>query len=127
MYQILLYTHLSSVLMAFPIGGWLLLNPKGTKSHRLLGKPYMALMFITGIASLLMPATLGPTLLGHFGFIHIFSLMVLYNVPMSIYAIRRGNVRAHKSNMVGLYVGGILIAGSFAFMPGRLMHQVLFG
>jgi uncharacterized membrane protein len=28
--------------------------------------------------------------------------------------------------MIGLYIGGILIAGSFAFMPGRLMNQWLF-
>ena len=127
MYQILLYTHLGTVLAAFPIGGWLLLNKKGTQSHRYLGKPYMALMVITGLASLAMPAAVGPTLLGHFGFIHLFSVMVLVNVPAAIWAIQRGNIAAHRGHMVGLYLGGILIAGTFAFMPGRLMHQVLFG
>ena len=127
MYQIFLYTHLITVLIAFPIGGWLLLNRKGTKAHRYLGKPYMVLMLITGFASLAMPAALGPTLFGHFGFIHLFSVLVLFSVPAAIMAIKRGDIAAHRGHMVGLYVGGILIAGTFAFMPGRLMHQVLFG
>jgi len=28
--------------------------------------------------------------------------------------------------MIGVYVGGILIAGTFALMPGRLLHEWLF-
>ena len=84
-------------------------------------------MLITGFASLAMPAALGPTLFGHFGFTNLFSVLVLFSVPAAIMAIKRGDIAAHRGHMVGLYVGGILIAGTFAFMPGRLMHQVLFG
>jgi uncharacterized membrane protein len=29
--------------------------------------------------------------------------------------------------MIGVYVGGILIAGSLALLPGRVMHTVVFG
>jgi uncharacterized membrane protein len=29
--------------------------------------------------------------------------------------------------MLGLYLGGILIAGAFAFSPGRMLHAWLFG
>jgi len=29
--------------------------------------------------------------------------------------------------MIGLYVGALLIAGAFTFLPGRLMHQIFFG
>jgi uncharacterized membrane protein len=29
--------------------------------------------------------------------------------------------------MWGVYVGGILVAGALAFMPGRVMHQMVFG
>jgi len=34
---------------------------------------------------------------------------------------------AHRANMLGVYVGGVLIAGAFALMPGRLLHGWLFG
>jgi uncharacterized membrane protein len=33
----------------------------------------------------------------------------------------------HRFAMVSLYVGGILIAGAFTFVPGRLMYRVFFG
>ena len=39
----------------------------------------------------------------------------------------RGNVRGHRNAMLGLYLGGIMIAGTLAFMPGRIMHAVVFG
>jgi uncharacterized membrane protein len=29
--------------------------------------------------------------------------------------------------MLGVYFGGILIAGALAFAPGRIMHQIVFG
>lgn len=29
--------------------------------------------------------------------------------------------------MISLYVGGLLIAGSFTLMPGRLLHGWVFG
>ena len=42
-------------------------------------------------------------------------------------AIRRGDQKTHMQSMIMTYVGGILIAGSFALMPGRLLHDWLSG
>ena len=61
---------------------------------------------------------MGPHLLSHFGFIHCFSFLVLICIPLAIRGIRRGNVRAHRGNMIGVYVGGILISASFTLMWG---------
>jgi uncharacterized membrane protein len=126
-YTQLAYLHLATVLPAFAIGVFQLLRRKGTPSHKLLGKIYMVLMLTTGLITLAMPAEVGPRFLNHFGFIHIFSFLALYSVPAAYIAIRRGNLRAHRANMIGLYVGGILIAGAFAFSPGRMLHAWLFG
>jgi uncharacterized membrane protein len=125
-YLQLSYFHLGTVLPAFLIGTFLLINGKGTPLHKLLGKIYMFLMLVTAIITLFMSAEVGPSLFGHFGFIHIFSLSVFYTVPAAIFAARKGNIKEHKSNMVGLYIGGMLIAGSFALMPGRLLHGWIF-
>jgi uncharacterized membrane protein len=46
---------------------------------------------------------------------------------MAYLAARRGHIRAHRFAMISLYVGGILIAGAFAFSPGRMLHKWLFG
>jgi uncharacterized membrane protein len=125
-YLQLAYFHLGTIIPAFLIGSYLLINRKGTSWHKLLGKIYMGLMLVTAMITLFMSAKVGPTLLGHFGFIHIFSLSVFYTVPAAFVAVRNGNIKAHRGNMLGLYIGGLLIAGSFAFMPGRLLYGWLF-
>ncbi|CDF85031.1 Conserved hypothetical membrane protein [Pseudomonas knackmussii B13] len=123
----LAYAHLATVLPAFALGTYLLVRRKGTPLHKALGRCYLLLMLATGLITLAMPAHVGPQVLGHFGFIHLFSLVTLYSVPAAWLAARCGDIRTHRGNMIGLYVGGLLIAGSFALMPGRLLHTWLFG
>jgi uncharacterized membrane protein len=125
-YLHLAYIHLVTVLIAFSLGTFLLFLKKGTALHKLIGKFFMILMITTAIVSLFMPAQLGPKFLGHFGFIHLFCVLVLYLVPSAFFAVRKGDLIKHKANMIGVYVGGILIAGAFALMPGRLLHNWLF-
>lgn len=126
-YTQLAYLHLATVVPAFALGAVQLFRRKGTPSHRLLGKSYMILMLATALITLTMPAKVGPQFLNHFGFIHLFSLLTLINIPIAYFAARRGNIRAHRAAMISLYVGGILIAGAFAFSPGRMLHEWLFG
>jgi uncharacterized membrane protein len=126
-YTQLSYLHLATVVPAFGLGLFQLLKRKGTSTHKLLGRVYMLLMMATGIITLIMPAQVGPRFLNHFGFIHIFSLLALCSVPIAYVAARRGHIRAHRAAMISLYVGGILIAGAFAFSPGRMLHRWLFG
>lgn len=126
-YLFLAYLHLATVVPAFLIGTFLLSRRKGTSTHRLLGKVFMLLLLVTAFITLSMEAQAGPTFLGHFGFIHLFSVLVLYSVPAAYLAIRNKNLVSHRNNMIGVYVGGILIAGGFAFMPGRLLHTWIVG
>lgn len=126
-YMQLTYLHLGSLVPAFVIGSYLLLNRKGTPAHKFLGKIYMGLMLFTAFITLFMEALVGPKFLNHFGFIHLLSLFVLYTVPTAYRAIRVGNIKLHKRKMVGLYVGALLVAGAFTLSPGRLIHTWLFG
>jgi uncharacterized membrane protein len=126
-YTQLAYLHLATVVPAFAIGAFQLFRRKGSRSHKFLGRIYMLLMLATAFITLAMPAEVGPRFLNHFGFIHAFSLLALVNVPAAYIAARRGNIKMHRFNMIGLYVGGILIAGAFAFSPGRMLHGWLFG
>ena len=126
-YTQLAYLHLATVLPAFAIGAVQLFLRKGTPNHKRLGRIYMLLMLATAFITLTMPAEVGPRFLNHFGFIHIFSFLALINVPAAYLAARRGHIKMHRFNMISLYVGGILIAGAFAFSPGRMLHEWLFG
>ena len=122
----LVYLHLVTILPAMLIGTYLMIVRKGSPVHKLLGKGYMGLMLVTALVTLFIPAQLGPALFGHFGFIHGLSLLTLITVPQAYFAVKRRDIATHKKNMISLYCGGILLAGFFAFSPGRLLHTWLF-
>lgn len=111
---------------AFLIGTYLMLNRKGTPRHKALGRVYLCLMLATGLMTLLVPAEVGPRFFGHFGYIHLLSVLTIVTVPSAYIAARQRRIGAHRSAMVALYVGGLLIAGGFAFTPGRMLHGWLF-
>ncbi|MFK7969156.1 MAG: DUF2306 domain-containing protein [Bacteroidia bacterium] len=126
-YTSLMYLHLVTVIPCFFIGGILLLIKKGTPFHKIAGRVYMILMLFTATVTLFMPAHVGPQLFNHFGWIHSFSFLTIFSVPRAYFAIRRGDVTGHKRSMISLYIGAILIAGGFTFVPGRYMHTLFFG
>ncbi len=121
--------HLFAALAAFVLGGFQLLAPKGTVPHKLLGWIWFSLMLLVAGSAIFIrnfEGTSMPTLFG-FSPIHLFVVLTLVSVPQAIIAIKRGNVKAHASAVRGLYLGGMLIAGAFTFLPGRTMYQIFFG
>lgn len=126
-YLDLAYLHLGTVMPAFLIGTYLLFSKKGTGTHKKLGRIYMTLMLATATISLFMPARVGPAVFNHFGYIHLLSGLTIYAVAAAYFSARNGNIKTHRNSMIGLYIGGMLIAGSFTLMPGRLLNSWLFG
>ena len=125
-YLQLAYLHLITVVPAFLIGTLLIFSKrKGSLTHKLLGRIYLVLMLITALISLFMPAALGPTLLSRFGWIHLLSVVTLLTVFAAYFNAKNGNIKAHRIQMIGLYFGGVILAGSLAFLPGRLLHSWL--
>ena len=125
-YTIIMYLHLATILPAFVLGTLSFILKKGTVTHKIIGRIYMILMLLTAFITLFMPSFIGPQLFNHFGWIHLFSFLTIYTVPTAYTAIKKGDVRRHKIKMVGLYVGAMLIAGAFTFVPGRYMHTLFF-
>lgn len=126
-YHDLMYIHLATVVPCFFIGGLLLLIKKGTVFHKKLGWVYFILMLFTATVTLFMSARVGPRLFNHFGYIHLFSFLTIWTIPRAYFAIKRGDIKAHKTAMILLYFGAIIIAGGFTFMPGRYLYQFFFG
>ena len=48
-------------------------------------------------------------------------------LPLAVLAAHRHNVGNHRRRMIALFVGGLVIAGAFTFVPGRIMHAVAVG
>ncbi len=62
----------------------------------------------------------------HLTWIHLFIPLTLIAITSGLISLRRGDIRGHQRAMIILYVGALLIAGGFTFVPGRLMHAVFF-
>jgi len=121
---IAIQVHLLTVVPAFAIGTWqIVFSVKGSRPHRALGFLYLALMTITAGAAFFI-RSIGK---GHLSPIHLFIPLTLFGVISALWHARHGNISGHRWAMLGLYVGGLILAGSLAFLPGRLMHRVLFG
>lgn len=114
-----LVIHLSTVLPALPLGAYILMQPKGVRSHRLLGRIWAALMVITAVSSFWLQEA------GGLSFIHMFAVITLVSIPLAVFWIRRGNVQRHRRAMTNTYIG-LVVAGLFAFAPGRLFGGWLF-
>ena len=125
--MILVFLHLAIICPCIFLGAYLLLFPKATQLHRSLGKIYLSLMGITGIVTLFMPTQGELKLFNHFGPLHLLSGITLYAVPTAYRAAKNKNIAAHKSAMIQLYIGGIIIAGSWAILgEGRLLNELFF-
>lgn len=114
--------HVTAVLPAIPLGGFLLLAPKGTPMHKTLGKVWVALMVTTALSAIFIKTS------GSFSFIHIFIPMTLWASYKLIATARRGDMKGHKKEILSLYLGALMIPGIVAFaLPGRLMNVWLLG
>ena len=51
----------------------------------------------------------------------------LVALPFAVRHARRHDVQQHRWTMIGIFTGALVIAGVFTFVPGRIMHAVLFG
>ncbi len=117
------WIHLASVLPALPLGLYVLLARKGDARHRMLGKLWAVLMVVAALSAL----ALRDLNHGHFSPIHIFVPVTLIGLWRAITAARAGRIDTHRKVMVSLYLAGLIGAGSFAFLPGRVMGTWLFG
>jgi uncharacterized membrane protein len=116
--------HAFAAIAAFAIGAVQLAAPKGTIPHRLIGWSWAALMMAVAISSLFIHIL---RMWGPWSPIHLLSILVLVTLPLAVLHARRQDVRRHRNAMTSLFIGALVIAGAFTFMPGRIMHAVVFG
>jgi uncharacterized membrane protein len=113
--------HLTTVFAALPLGLSQLVLPKGTMRHRIVGYIWCALMVTTALISFAVHE-INP---GGLSFIHLFSVLTLVMTPLIIINARRGKVSAHQRSVLGLMLGGLVIAGAFTFVPGRALGELV--
>ncbi|MBX2880399.1 MAG: DUF2306 domain-containing protein [Granulosicoccus sp.] len=129
--------HWMAAVISLVLGLSIFLRPKGNRLHRLTGRAYVFTLMVTAISAFFIrgpagtvnsPAVNGAaSLLSGFSWIHLLIPYTLISLFMAIRAIRQGRVKDHKSGMIYTYIGALIVAGAFTFLPGRHMHTLFFG
>ncbi len=116
--------HAFAALSAFALGAVQLAAPKGTIPHRLFGWIWATLMLAVIVSSFFIHTI---RLWGPWSPIHLLSLFTLIMLPLAVLRARRHDVERHRRAMTSLFIGALVIAGVFTLLPGRIMHEVVFG
>lgn len=116
--------HAFAAISAFALGLVQFVAPKGTLPHRTVGWIWVALMLIVAVSSFWIH---GIKLWGPWSPIHLLSIFSLVMLPLAVYAAHKHRVATHKRAMISIFLGALVIAGIFTFLPGRVMHTVAFG
>lgn len=115
--------HVATVIPAALIGPYMFWARKGTPVHRLMGKIWLGLMVVAAASSFFIHEI---NLLMGFSPIHLISAYVLVGAWLAYRSARQHRIGAHKRQVLGLYLGGIVGAGAFTLLPGRIMNKVVF-
>jgi uncharacterized membrane protein len=115
--------HLGAALVAIALGALLMLRRKGRLFHRVAGWVWVSLVAVTA------GSTLFITELNHgrWSLLHLFTGWVLLVLPLAVMWAKRHDVKRHRRMMMGLFYGGFAINAFIAFIPGRLLWNMLFG
>lgn len=113
--------HTAAAIAAAIAGTAVLAARKGTRFHVAAGYVF-ALMILAAAISSFWIMEIRP---GRLSFIHLLSVVTIVSIPLAIRYRRRGNIRAHAASMIGPFIG-LVAAGAFTLLPGRVMHAVFF-
>jgi uncharacterized membrane protein len=118
-------THLLFAMLAFGLGAIQLVCTKGTRTHRLLGYIWIVAMIIICVTSFRIKEVMPTGMFGGYSPIHLLSIFVLVQLARGIYFAKIKDIKRHRQCMLYTYIGGLVIAGIFTFMPGRLLFKVV--
>lgn len=115
--------HVACAVLALVLGTAMLVMPKGTGAHKAMGRLWIGLMVGVSLSSFFISEI---RIVGPYSPIHLLSLLTLLGLWGGWRAVRAGDIRAHRFAMISVYGGGLIGAGVFTLVPGRIMHSVVF-
>lgn len=116
--------HAGAGTAAFVLGAAILWRRKGGRWHRMLGRAWVGLMLVVSLSAFGIHEL---RVWGPFSPIHLLAVFTPLSLAWAVHAARRGRIREHRLTMQATFVGALVVAGGLTFLPGRVMHEVLFG
>ena len=126
----LLAVHVTAALSAVVLGPFALWARLGMtqrpKLHRAFGYAWVTMMLIAATSAIFIPAGIKPNIAG-FSPIHLLIVVTYVSLFFAFRFLAQGNIRLHRITMLNIYIGACIVTGAFTLLPGRLMHQLVFG
>ena len=116
--------HAFAAMAAFVLGVVQFAAPKGTLPHRTVGWIWVTLMAVVCVTAFFIHQLRSW---GAWSPIHLLAIFTLIMLPLAVLAAHQHAVARHRRNMIGIFAGALVVAGLFTFLPGRIMHAVVFG
>jgi len=116
--------HAFAAMGVVVVGAVQLAAPKGTLPHRIVGSIWVLLMLVVSISAFFVHEL---RIWGPWSPIHLLAIFTLVMLPVGVCRAHKHEVKRHRRAMLGLFFGALVIAALFTFMPGRIMHEVMFG
>jgi uncharacterized membrane protein len=120
----MIQVHAVAAMGAFALGLVQFAAPKGTLPHRTIGWIWVALMTTIAVSSFWIHQI---RIVGPFSPIHLLSILTLVALPLAVFAAHRHEVDRHRKAMISIFLGALIVAGAFTFVPGRIMYAVASG
>jgi uncharacterized membrane protein len=114
--------HIAAAVLSLVVGASILLCQKGTPRHRLMGRVWVAAMFVTVLSSF----GIRELNHGHLSWIHSLAVLTAISLVRAIWAIRQGNVSAHVAAMCGSFIG-LVVAGIAAVVTPQRFLNIMIG
>ncbi|NBB96979.1 MAG: DUF2306 domain-containing protein [Alphaproteobacteria bacterium] len=114
--------HAVAGLLAILLGPFALYLRSGTRLHKAAGYIWVSAMAVLALSSFGIHsfAVIGP-----FSPLHGLALVTLWSLYEGIRRARAGQISIHRRVFHNLYWFGVMVAGVFNFLPGRVMNRAL--
>lgn len=120
MWTLLIIIHAVTASLSLLLGAFQLIRPKkGDRFHRMVGRTWVACMYAVCVSSFFIQGVDEG-----FSWLHGLSLFTLLTVSLGLYGAIKGNIPAHKANMIGSYFGAVAAFVGVIVIPTRRIPQL---
>lgn len=112
--------HALTASLSLLLGAFQLLRPKkGDRFHRMVGRTWVVCMYVVCLSSFFIQGVTDG-----FSWLHGLSLFTILTVSLGLYSAIKGNIAAHKANMIGSYFGAVGAFVGVIVVPTRRIPQL---
>ena len=116
--------HIIAACIGLILGPVVLYRRRRDVLHKALGYIWIGAMAVLAFGSFFIPSHF--TAIG-VGPLHGFAVLTLWSLWAGMCAAIQRDFAKHQAILRSLYSNGLIIAGAFAFLPGRTINRAVFG